>query len=487
MAWVIETVMNVSVLNVLLNTVVFLLSWIAGLLAARSVRNLLLLHLQKHGTAPILCDSESKLQRLTEFASSLRYVQSPTKVLIIVLSSVLFLIFEVGAESGVDSSNRCAPRRVRTMGICATAYNGDGSTAKNIASALYAQQVPWSASALLRTPIVQGMRKSFDGSEAFVPRAVNRSLPVIVNNCSSHSFSILPARAANIVLRDTRLIWNMRLTGVELRKKGGRARVVRGSGDFTSNPRYYDAFMVATPLGGHGGGIEAHFFDYADSKQLFDSMHAMYTSGNIYAPMRVRTNAKLLRYTLSCEKIALSPRDFELAVQVYRSTQLESNVLVHPRVPVAVGNESVIVPRPLSGADIIKAVIALKATDRDECEGETHVFTTCGTYDVLCMLPVLCTLLVLAIILGTTSLLVVVQKAAMPIPTTAVSWSNYAWLEISRQQREQLSASVEGGEAASAEGVAISMRDTGVSPNAEFYVEPRENGTHRLTLRRRTE
>ena len=103
------------------------------------------------------------------------------------LSSVVFLLFEGNAESGVDSSTRSIPFRMHTRGICTSPYNGNGSTAKKVASPLYTEQIAWDAAALVATPIVQGFRKDFDGDEAFMKVAVNKSLPVIVSDCSVHS------------------------------------------------------------------------------------------------------------------------------------------------------------------------------------------------------------------------------------------------------------------------------------------------------------
>ncbi len=53
MSWQIETVLSVSALNVVLNTLVFFLVYIAGILAALAVGNLVKLELRKHGKAPI--------------------------------------------------------------------------------------------------------------------------------------------------------------------------------------------------------------------------------------------------------------------------------------------------------------------------------------------------------------------------------------------------------------------------------------------------
>lgn len=487
--WVLPTVLSVSVLNVALNTLVFLLSYLAGLIAAWGIRNLLLLRLKKHGTAPILVDSGTIQQRAKQLLTRIRYRQSPTKMLIVFLSSVVFLLFEVSAESGVDSSDRCAPYRTHTRGICATTYNGDGSTAKNIASALYTQQIAWKSKDLVATPIVQGFRKDFDGNEAFIKDAINTSLPIIVSECSVHSFTILPPNTTELVFHDTRLMWNMRITSV---KPVGASKPLQGSGDLTGNQQYFDAFFIARPIGGYGGRIDAKFFDYTNSKHIYQSMNKVYSSGKYFEPATVINRGRILQYTVTCNKTSLSPTDFEVALQVYRSSQLESKMVVHPAENVTVKNKHKIewikAPRPLNASDVVKAVIALKAIDRKDCMGETFLYKKCGTYNLATFMPVLGTILILLIIALVTGFLVWKRKAYLPIPTTAVAWSKFAWLAFASAEREKHRNARSVGDAEDVsidEDIAAGMKSGGNVIDAEFCLVDDEYGQQALTIRRR--
>ncbi len=479
------TVLSVGVLNVALNTLVFLLSYLAGIIAAWGIRNLLLLRLKKHGTAPILVDSGTVQQRAKQLLTRIRYRQSPTKMLIVFLSSVVFLLFEVSAESGVDSSNRCAPYRKPTLGICASTYNGDGSTAKNIASALYTQQIAWEPEPLVATPIVQGFRKDFNGDEAFIKDAVNTSLPIIVSDCSVHSFNILPPNSTEMVFHDTQLMWNMRITSVKL---VGASKPLEGSGDLTGNQQYFDAFFIARPEGGLGKRIEAKFYDYTDSKHIYEAMNKVYSSGQIFKPLTVTNAGKLLQYTLTCNKTSLSPKDFEVAVQVYRSSQLESKMVVHPAQNYTVGDDWIEVPRPLTAADVVKAVIALKAIDREDCMGETFLYKTCGTYNLLTFMPVLGTIVILLIIAMVSGFLVWKRNAYLPIPTTAVAWSKFAWLSFASAEREKERKARDVGdieELSIDEDIVTNLKSGGNVVNAEFCLVDDEYGQQSLTIRKR--
>lgn len=487
MPWILHSVLSVSVLNVILNTIVFFLSYFAGLVAAWGIRNLLLLRLQKHGSAPILIDSGTIAERTRQFLTRILYWQCPTRMLIIFLSSVVFLLFEVSAESGVDSSNRCAPFRARTNGICGSVYNGDGSTAKNIASALYTQQVKWDADSLVRTPIVQGFRQDFDGNEAFVPDKVNTSLPIIVSGCSVHSFQLLPPNSTEIVLLDRMKMWNMEVVSV---KPPGESFALRGHGDLTGNQKYYDAFLiVANASGGMGKEINADMYDYTDSKHIFESMARIYSSGLFYRPATIRNRGNILKHTITCKNTSLSYMDFQRAIQVYRSTQLESKMRIHPAenisVPARGGGDSWIEgPSPLKASDIVKSVIALKAVDKQACEGETFQYTTCGTYDLETFMPLLGTLVVLLVIGCVTEALVRRRDAYLPIPTTAVAWSKFAYLEMCRRM-DNYSIDREENDDGAEEIVNGLWSGKGDLKHAEFYLEDRGEGVQELSIRKK--
>lgn len=460
-------------LNVALNTLVFLLSYIAGVLATKGIRNLLLLRLHKNGTAPIFCESESRLQRFIDFMSSFRYCQSPTKFLIILLSSVLFLLFEISAESGVDSSNFCRPNRLRTKGLCARPYDGDGSAAKIIASALYAQRLKWNEKDIVRTPIPEGFRNEFDGREAFDPATANRSLRIVVANCSVEGPDVLPPRSARITFQNTRDMWHLRMTAVQIIKT---SEILKGSGDVTSNPTYYDAFLVAKSKGGLGSPVSAYYFEYPSSRHVKEVHNAIYSSGDDFMPLTVNNKAILLRYTLHCGKNALSGMNFGRAVQIYRSTQVESSIHLHPTTKMLIGKRNISIPKPISAVDVVKATIAMKATDRSQCIGETHVYTTCGVYDVIFLLPVIVTLLILLVIVLISTIMIHSRGANIPIPTTAIAWSKYAWREICKDSAKLKRT---GDDDNSDEDIGA---DIGTAPIAEYYIKP---GTRVLTLRRR--
>lgn len=482
MAWVLRSALPVGLLNVILNTIVFFLSYFASLMAAWGIRNLLLLRLKKHGTAPILIDSGAIIERARQFLTRILYRQCPTRMLIIFLSSVIFLLFEVSAESGVDSSSRCTPYRQQTNGICGSVYNGDGSTAKNIASALYTQQVKWDADSLVRTPIVQGFRQDFDGNEAFVWDKINKSLPIVVSNCSVHSFQLLAENSTELVLLDRMKMWNMEVVSV---KPPGESFALKGNGDLTGNQKYYDAFLiVANASGGMGKEINADMFDYTDSKHIFESMARIYGSGMFYRPATIRNRGRVLNYKITCSNTSLSYMDFQRAIQVYRSTQLESKMKIHPAENITVGNDWIEGPSPLRASDIVKSVIALKAVDKQACKGETFVYTTCGTYDLETFMPLLGTLIVLIVIGAVTEILVRRRDAYLPIPTTAVSWSKFAYLEMCRRM-DKFSTDREEVDDGAEEVVNALWNGKGDLKYAEFYLEDGDQGVQKLSIRKK--
>jgi len=468
MAPILETAVSVGVLNVMLNIFVFIIAYLVGLLATRGIKNLLLLRLNKNGTAPIFCESESRFQRFIDFVRGFRYFQSPTKFLIILLSSVLFLLFEISAESGVDSSDFCKPARRVTMGLCAAPYDGDNSAAKIIASALYTQRLKWKTEDLIKSPIPQGFRTDYDGREAFKERPNNKSLPIVVFKCAIEDVGIIKPNDANITFQNRRDLWHLRMVAVDIKSSGKK---FVGIGDVTLNPEYYNAFLIANTTGGNGGPIYSEYLEYPDSQHLHEIRNTIHNSKEEYSISEVQNKNYIFHKRLSCVKNALLPAQFERAVQTYRSTKVESSIHLHPQVQVMINNSvNITVPKPIEAVELMKATISIKSSDRSSCEGETFVYQECGVYDIMYLVPVIVTLLLLSIVVLTTDLLIHVREARLPVPTTAIAWSKYAWEQIGANAMETYSNSKE------------SNGESTDSPLVEYYINP---NTHSLTLRRR--
>lgn len=465
MAWNLYTSVSVGLLNVLLNTLVFFIAYAVGLLATRGIRNLLLMRIQKNGAAPVFCETESRFQRFFELFRNSRFFRSPTSFLIVLLSSVLFLFFEISAENGVDSSNFCRPKSIRTQGICARPYDGDDSVPKIIASFLYTQRLKWNNVDLVKTPIVQGLRKSYNGREAFDSTAYNKSLPVVVSNCSVKQISVIPAFAANITFQNQHDLWHLRMVAVKV--KG--ATYVGGTGDVTANPEYYSAFLLSNTTGGSGKAISSDYFEYPNDKHIRLVHDAVQASRVEYKPVDVPNKDIVLHYDVRCGTNSLTAKQFENAVQMYHSTQVESSIHMHKRISKVIDGRNLTIPKPLEAKDLVKATIAMKAMDRSECEGETLEYTVCGVYDVLFFMPVIATLVILVVVVAITEIMLKKNNVNVEVPTTAMGWSKYAWDEICRQEAMQVTG----------EGEEPPKMDCSL---AEYYIIPETNF---LTLRRR--
>lgn len=431
---IIQTAISVSALNVVFNIIVIVLAHVAGILANRALRNLVLLRLHKNGTEPIYFEEESRLNQFTSMLRSSRYIKSPTMVLVTLLSTALLLIFEIGSESGLDSSSSCRPQKLITQGLCATPYKTETLIVKELGAMLYTQKIKWNEDDLVSTPIRQGFRKNFNGKEVFDPRLSNRSLPIIVANCSVADFRIHARGTLYISIQNTKSIWSFVMSRVQF---VSQSNSLSGYGDQIFNPSYLSAFNIIGTAGGLGGAIKARVFEYSNSEQLVDIASSIETSRNYYAPKTQSNKTPLLSYEVKCSKNILAPHRFANALRTYRTTQLESSIKLHPIVEWKVGNESVAVAKPMSAADVVKATIALKASDMDECEGETWVYSTCGVYDFLYIMPVIGTILILCFIVGMTEYLVRKRKAYVKLPISAYSWFCYAWKMNAKSEEEQ--------------------------------------------------
>ncbi len=456
--------MSVGLLNVILNTLVFIIAYTVGLLATRGIRNLLLMRIQKNGVAPVFCETESRFQRFFQLFRSPRFLRSPTSFLIVLLSSVLFLFFEISAESGVDSSNFCRPKNIRSLGLCARPYDGDDSIPKIIASCLYTQRLKWNDVDLVQTPVVQGLRKSYNGRESFSIDRYNKSLPLVVANCSVKQVNVVPAFAAIITFKNLHDLWHLRMVAVKM----NGANYVGGTGDVTANPEYFSAFLLSNATGGNGGAVVMDYFEYPNERHIRLIHDAVQSSSVQYKPVEVPNQDVLLHYKVRCGINSLSAKQFESAVQMYHSTQVESSIHMHPRVSIMINGRNLTIPAPLDAKDLVRATIAMKAMDRTECLGETLEYTVCGVYDMVFFMPVIGTLLILIIVVAITEVLLRRHNTNVEVPTTAMGWSKYAWDEICRQEANF-----------TMEGQGSEQLDCSV---AEYYIIPESKF---LTLRRR--
>lgn len=465
--------LSLGVLNAVLNILVFVLADFVTKLGSHSIHDLLLLDLQRHGRVPILVESGGIRERFKRKLIRLRHFRSPTKLAIIFLSTVLFILFEIAAESGVDISYRCRPYPVFSKdGICAGACSGDKSGVKNIESAVATQKTKWDCDSLVKTPLRQGFRKNFTGDEAFRPerKHISDLQPIIANGCSVHSFKLIPTNSTKMWFRKHTNIFTLQWTEMEL---PGSVKPM-GMGDFVGNNKASNAFFVRRPIRHGDGRIAAEFFDYADQPSLMQGV--LYDFILKRKPVsEILNSAPILSYTISCAYSDISPEDFQRALFVYRTIQIETRQTYHPVEDVIVGNSSTKAARPFTPCDVMKAVIAMKSVCRESCEGKTAVYSTCGTYDLQKFVPLLGSVLTLIAIAIVAAGEVQRRKAFVSIPNSEQQWSCLVAKNFKRQERQ------EGG-ADSDDDYSITEHDM---INMEFVTELSGDNTDTLSFKRR--
>lgn len=224
-------------------------------------------------------------------------------------------------------------------------------------------------------------------------------------------------------------LWGLRLSQVKDIKTGS---TMLGTGDSAANPQYRSSFVLANVTGGDGNSIDATYFEYSNSPHLKIVEHAIKSPNLRGSQLEVPNLQPILRYRIGCSRCALSPSEFAKAVQVYRSTQLESSIHLHSIIYKVVDGQNITVPEPLTTPSIVRAIIAYRSNDAKLCKGETLVYRQCGVYNTLYFMPVITTLLCMVVVLFATKFLVSYRSARIEVPTTAAEWSNYSWIEVSR-------------------------------------------------------
>lgn len=419
------TRLSVSVLNLFLNIGVIAVCWIAGEVSIYALLKLTQLRLRKTGRAPLLHEADGCLRRLAQGLKRARTAKSAPMLLVVLLSTCLMLT-ELLSEVGVGSSDRCTPTHLKTTGICSDP-SARNITGKQIAIMFYTQQVTWDDTELVQNPIRQGFRKTFNGKESFYNPSQNSTLPIVVGGCSVEDIKLIKPYDVSLTFTPTSGAWAAILSQAEI---GNNSVIRSGRGDATYNDNYSSSFLF-TQGKSTNDSLEVSVLEYADTFTIMNTVYKeMYTpamNGLRPTSVTLRNRIPAINYEISCEKVGLRASDFLDGLQAYRSIQLESTVKVHPLINITLDGEGPFaIPRPLRASDVIRAVIALKAADPQLCDGETFVYTTCGSYDMRYIYPLLFLTGAIMAISVLAAVAVHRSDAAVEIPFTASSWSRFA-------------------------------------------------------------
>ncbi len=405
---------SVSTVSILVHIITIVAVFVGARVAARLLRLFTNLRLHNVGSAPVIFEPYSSGPWL--FRTLIQRFSFATPGVSLVLVVVLFLIpAELILDHGVTASDRCCPRRLHTKGLCpAVPRKPLRPTMTSISEVV---SLPWDDEHVGSVPIRQGFRRLVDGTEYFgVTTKANTSLPVIVDKCRSSNYSLLPSNQTMLTL----VAASELNVGIPL--AFGRA--------VTVGNKTYGVRMSVTPsfLFGIGmpprklgtSGFNLTIYESIDPVNLNALMTGMNTSKRINV---LRTQSALVSYTISCSSTGLGSDDIPIAVERYRYNQVES------RNPAKFNftHNGRLVPayKPIPRASIVKAMMLLKMGDPDSCDGETWVWTKCGTIKAMHVVPMVCILSFLGMIWFVLELWAWMLKIEMRAPLNVAEWYKF--------------------------------------------------------------
>lgn len=345
--------------------------------------------------------------------------------LLLLLSMVVLIPLEVVLEAGINESKRCGPQRKRnSTGVCASAAH----KGRNMETSDF----------MVRVINTDWLDKEWD----FVPVGAAKQPNVGEVRVSSGSGT----RSGKVVVQDCKVkhgaCGSSAECGTLTTSNGGQFRKIVSNwshvpagrykrGDFTWDGEVATVFMFY-----EDGSVQEASAEKVNRSRIFvrgiemilnekERKTALKTKSSTIAivPSRSRT------YSIECVTDGLPVADLARAISLYRTSTMEQPGLKHTEIQNEISNWN-----PLSISDVAKAAYSIKAIRwTDSCEGDVDVFTTCGSFDLVYVLPFgAFSVLIVLVWLGTHFSLGNVLKRA---PHDAQSWRRIAHF-LARKRRE---------------------------------------------------
>lgn len=313
----------------------------------------------------------------------------------VILMLLLFFLLpaELLLEAGLYERHNCTKKTVRSKGVCASPWRGEGDVFVSSAM-LMTQRAGW---------VSQNWEAVFEGSRK-MPRisethsmtpehAKNRR--VVLAQCSVYT-SRCTTDCGTLTVAKTLSPYSTIVTSASIYNSSTEKRFCVG--DVTYDGSLGAAFMFcsgqsATMRTGNRrqrNRISTQGIEHILSR---DDVHKKKLGST--TPWRVQTSYNRTRlYNIICSSDGLLPRDLTKAVSMYRTTQMEQPGVRRKDVGHLIEKLS-----PLNVTDTLKAAFSLKAEDNSEtCSGNVDIYTTCGDFKLPLMLPFICMSLFLIIL-----------------------------------------------------------------------------------------
>lgn len=425
-------IFSVSAINVLVNVFVIVVVLLGSELGQYAIFRETQLMLHRHGRAPVLTEADNIFKRLQNRFFGARRSKGFVALVIFAITSCL-IFAELAAEFGVQTSNRCAPQRIETDGLCAQRSYAVSSESRKIATAFFARIAQWNDDELEQNPIYEGLRKNYNGRECFTRNSLNHSHAIIIANCSISPMKVIAPYSGYITLGYVASVWKTIVSEVAI---SNTSKPLFGRGDVTHNGKQFSAFHISVAET-KSPAVMATVVESHDSKLLQDAVSLYFTLGNFSSIMLLRSSLPMFTYNVTCGHFSQVASTFVEALQIYRSVQLED--IFFSMKNITVGGKTYETIPPLSAADAVRAAIAQSSLNPAFCKGETYVYSECGVYEWKYMAPLLILLFGIGTFAVIKTIMVVREDADIQLPHTSSAWSAMVLREEAEKQTTRAS------------------------------------------------
>ena len=406
--------LSVGELAALVNVIVLVVIAFVDRAVEVIVRNFAAARLRTSRSAPVVHDSDTWILNIPR--SLVKYRRHPA-IFVTVLLSVFVISSEVITEIGVGVSHKCGPVVINGTVIKPGDLSGRVVDVELAASAFFVQNITFIDTvnnALERVPA--GLPKRLTGSECL--KCMDKNLtnfPDIMRNCSVTSAGVYEPDELEIGIRNrenTSAFGNITI-GFRERHRGKKS--YNGSGDITKSGSYYAGFVVDSTT----SETITWYLEYTNNSHIRELINKTSEpqKDEIWEP--TRSSVELLKVT--CEVNKLSQRNFQRALQVYRTVMLENTVN-----PMEYDSKEAREKGKLNAQDVYRAGLSMKVIEDEPNHTLYYSYVSCGAYNMKYLCPMTVLLLVLI-------LLYILSFRCSERNMRSIPFSSRTWFEHSQQ------------------------------------------------------
>lgn len=355
------------------------------------------------------------------------------------------------SELGIDVNKKCKPLPKKGSVISPYDITHNFTDIELSGACFVVHSVEFIEGPLKR--VQPGIPTELKGTECL--SCLRTSLPDIMSGCSVRRIQEYKPGTLRITVKTTRGIFKTITTSFLDVENNLR---FTGYGDLTFNGDKFSTYLFQ-----HIHGKSLNYLEYDDQSHirvLKDKSERQY-------PEEVSdlTKSVVRKYRIRCKTNHLSATNFAKVVRMYRTVQLEN-----PITPAAFNPDSGSFPQ-ISAEDIYRATLAAKIIDdQHNPNGTFYVYTSCGMYKWIFLLPMMISLLALGVLFSVSRFFGPSSSQPFFVPYNSRSWFQHAQ-ELEEMHRTRPGESVVGSNLRMSRGLdEVMLVENGIGARDQYRV-----------------